>query len=73
MSGYDVTVSITVLCPCCGTELPSNAYMTQARVGGSVFERDNPFERKDRRLFITPCGTCFVSRSEVERAQGGAA
>lgn len=32
---------------------------------GSVFERDNPFERKDRRVFVTPCSDCFTHKSEI--------
>lgn len=66
MSGhYEITVSITALCVCCGKELPSSAYLTESRASEGVFHRDNPYERKDRRVFITPCAECFVPRSAV--------
>lgn len=60
---YEVTVSITALCSCCGKALPPNAYLTESKSSTSVFERDNPYERKDRRVFITPCETCFKPAS----------
>lgn len=66
MSGYEVTVSITALCVCCGKELPSSSYLTESRQSEGVFDRDNPHERKDRRVFITPCATCFAPRAYVE-------
>jgi hypothetical protein len=66
MSGnYEITVSITALCVCCGKELPSSAYLTESRASEGVFHRDNPHERKDRRVFITPCADCFVPRAAV--------
>lgn len=59
MSGYEITFSITAVCPCCGDDLPSNAYLTVSKVGNSPLDRDNPYERKDRRVFISPCTKCF--------------
>lgn len=65
MAGYEITFSITALCPCCGKELPSSHYMTEARPHEHPLDRDNPYERKDRRVFITPCPDCFVPKSEA--------
>lgn len=59
MSGYEITLSVTALCPCCGNELSSGSYLTESRVIGHPLDRDNPFERKDRRVFITPCSDCY--------------
>lgn len=57
--GYEVTVSFTALCPCCGKDLPSSSYLTQSRPSDGPFDRDMPHQRKDRRVFITPCADCF--------------
>ena len=54
MSGYDIKFSIIAVCPSCGKDLPSNSYTTSSRG-----RYDNPYERKDRRVFITPCSDCF--------------
>ena len=67
MSGYEINVSITALCPCCGQELPSNAYTTKSRPSEGASDRDNPLERTDRRVFITPCAICFVPLTAVAK------
>ena len=59
MSGYEITFSITAVCSCCGNDLPSSSYLTVSKPSGHPLDRDNPYERKDRRVFITPCGDCF--------------
>jgi hypothetical protein len=56
---YEITFSITAVCPCCGKELPPSAYLTVSKPSESPLNRDNPYERKDRRVFITPCADCF--------------
>lgn len=66
MSGYEITFSITAVCPCCGDDLPSSAYLTVSKVSEGPFDRDNPYERKDRRVFISPCTKCY----EPKRAHG---
>lgn len=66
MAGYEITLSITAVCPCCGKDLPTGSYMTASRTTGHPLERDDPFERKDRRVFITPCTDCFVWRGDVK-------
>lgn len=68
MNGYEITVSITAVCPGCGKDLPSNSYLTVSKVRGYLLERDNPYERKDRRVYITPCSDCYAPRGN-----GGAA
>lgn len=59
---YEITFSITALCPCCGKALPTSHYLTAGRPTGHPLDRDNPYERKDRRVFITPCQDCFECR-----------
>ena len=66
MNGYEITLSITALCPCCGKELPSNSYLTESKATGHPLERDNPYERKGRRVFITPCADCFEPRQQKD-------
>lgn len=65
MSGYEIKVSVTALCVCCGKELPPSAYLTKARPSEGVLDRDNPWERTDRQVFITPCADCFAPRAAV--------
>lgn len=55
---YEITVSVTPLCTCCGAEM--QVCMTGARATGYPFDRDNPLERTDRRVFISVCEKCFV-------------
>lgn len=64
MSGYEITFSVTALCPCCGEELPSNSYLTDSLPTASPLDRDNPYARKDRRVFITPCPNCFGPKKD---------
>ena len=74
MAGYEVAVSITAVCPCCGDDLPSSAYLTVSRPSEGPFDRDNPYERKDRRVFITPCAKCYEPKRndhQQNAAQGG--
>jgi hypothetical protein len=64
MSAYKIEVSITPLCSSCGEELCVG--LTESKTIHHPFERDNPYERKDRRVFITPCEKCFVYRGDVD-------
>lgn len=57
---YEITVSVTALCACCGEEILCS--MTEARPTGHPFERDNPFGRVDRRALISVCDKCFVHK-----------
>jgi hypothetical protein len=65
--GYEISFTVTAVCPCCGNDLPANSYMTASRGGGSPFDKDNPIERKDRRVFITPCADCFEWKGPADR------
>lgn len=65
MSGYEIKVSITPLCPCCGKESQSSGFVAESRAPQGVFDRDNPYERTDQRVFISPCPECFVFRGDV--------
>jgi hypothetical protein len=69
MSGYEITFSFTALCSSCGKELPSSSYMTESKPRQNGFKRDNPCERKDRRVFITPCADCFEWRDPFRAAR----
>lgn len=66
MSGYEIKVSITPLCPSCGKESQSRGFISESRAPNGVFDRDNPYERTSQRVFITPCNDCFIHRSEIE-------
>nr|MBN5162401.1 hypothetical protein [Stenotrophomonas maltophilia] len=66
MSGYEIKVSITPLCPSCGKESQLRGFIAESRAPNGVFDRDNPYERTSQRVFISPCNDCFVHRSEVE-------
>lgn len=65
---YEITFSIAALCPCCGKDLPSHSYLTESKVTGHPLERDNPYARKDRRVFITPCEECFEPKKKETAA-----
>lgn len=65
MSAYEIKVSITPLCPSCGKESHSGGFVAESRAPQGVFDRDNPTERTDQRVFITPCAECFVFRGDV--------
>ena len=60
---YEITCSITAVCPCCGKDLPSHSYLTVSKPTGSPLYRDNPYERTARRVFITPCADCYQPRA----------
>jgi hypothetical protein len=67
VAGYEVTVSFTALCPACGRELGPAHYLTADRPGprADPFDRDDPYERKDRRVFVKPC-ECFTFKPTVD-------
>lgn len=65
---YEINCSITALCPCCGKELCQSSYLTESKASTHPFDRDNPFERKDRRVFITPCPACFEPKNKEAAA-----
>lgn len=62
MSGYEIKVSVTAHCPCCGEAIPSSHYLTmdRPRTSSDPLERDNPYERCERHVFVSPCATCFT-------------
>lgn len=63
MSKYTIEVSFTPLCGSCGGELEPS--LTASLPSDSPFDRDNPYERKDRRVYVNACEKCFVHKSEV--------
>lgn len=66
MSAYKIEVSFTPLCPSCGKECHPGSFMTESKPPHGIFDRDNPYERTDRRVFVAPCTDCFVFRGDVE-------
>jgi hypothetical protein len=54
---YTIDVSITPLCPSCGAECEVG--LTESRPSNHPIDRDNPYERTDRRVFIQPCPKCY--------------
>ncbi|KRG49305.1 hypothetical protein [Stenotrophomonas beteli] len=68
MSGYEIKVSITPLCPCCGKESQSSGFVAESRAPQGVFDRDNPYGRTDQRVFISPCTDCFAPRVALNAA-----
>jgi len=64
MSGaYQIEVSITPLCTCCGEELKVG--FTQSKPSSDPLNRDNPYERTDRRVFIHACEKCFIFKGDI--------
>lgn len=64
MTKYEITCSVTPLCTSCGEEL--DASMAESRNTGHPINRDNPFERVDRRVFVSVCGKCFLHISAYD-------
>ena len=64
MPGYEITFSITAVCSRCGKDLPDSSYLTVSKPASGPLDRDNPYERKDRRVFITPCADCFEPKQK---------
>jgi hypothetical protein len=60
MSSHSVEVTFTPLCCSCGKELECGMAQSDPSRAQGIFERDNPTERKDRRVFVTPCKDCFT-------------
>jgi hypothetical protein len=54
---YTIEVSITPLCASCGEEL--KVVVTQSRTPTGPLDRDNPYERTHRRVFISACDKCY--------------
>lgn len=61
MTPYKIEVSIMPLCTSCGSEL--RAGPTQSRP--KPLDRDNPYERTDRRVYVEACTKCFVHKSDI--------
>lgn len=64
---YEIEVSVTLLCSSCGGELSN--LLTESRFTHDPFNLDNPYERKDRRVLVSPCEKCFVHRSQLPTAE----
>lgn len=63
MTTHTISVTITPLCTCCGKELQVGG--TESRTSDNPFERDNPYERKDQRIFVYACTECFIWKGDL--------
>lgn len=54
---YSIEVKLTPLCSSCGKELEVG--VTQSRPS-EVLDRDNPYERTHRFVFIGACPDCYT-------------
>lgn len=59
MSKHAIEVSFTPLCSSCGEELACLMSQSDNRLITGIFERDNPSERKDQRVFVEACKNCY--------------
>lgn len=64
MGAYKLEVSFTPLCSACGKELEVG--MTESKATNHPLERDNPYERKDRRVFVYACEDCFIFKGDLK-------
>lgn len=60
---YTIDVSITPLCPSCGAECEVG--FTESKKPTHPIDRDNPYERTHRRVFIHPCPACYAFKGET--------
>lgn len=58
---YTIEVSITPLCTCCGGEL--QILCTESKPSHNPLDRDNPFGRTHRRVFVQTCDKCFERKA----------
>lgn len=68
MSKYIIECSITPVCPSCGKDIGIGSTLSKPYDPSvtNVLDRDNPFERAHRRVFVYACDDCFVHRSKVK-------
>lgn len=64
MSKYDITVSLTPICPSCGKDLAIG--FTLSKPTERPLERDDPLSRVDRRVFVHSCPVCFVFKPHAD-------
>lgn len=67
MSTHEISIRITPVCTCCGEELREGGLI--ARPTGVIFERDDPSERVEQRLFVDACPKCFAFLPDVDADQ----
>ena len=59
---HEIKVSITPLCASCGGELTVGG--TESKPTNHPFERDDPWNRVDQRVFIYHCPKCFLHKTD---------
>ncbi|MFU1927529.1 hypothetical protein ACLQ9J_04270 [Bordetella hinzii] len=67
MSKYEITVSVTPVCPSCGKDLAVG--FTLSNPTNHPLERDDPLARADRRVFVHSCPDCFVFKPDADGMQ----
>ncbi len=60
MSKYTIEVSVTPCCTSCGEELGVGGTIPDNSRDRGPLRKDNPYERKDQRVFVYACQKCFV-------------
>ena len=66
-TSYSVEVTVTPLCSSCGGELEVGC--TQSQSTGNPLERDNPYERTHRRVFVMACPDCYTFTGGKEQTK----
>lgn len=61
---HTITVGFIPLCASCGDELGTGSTQSDPNYKrSSPFDRDNPGERKEQRVFVSACPKCFVFKA----------
>lgn len=58
---HEITAVFIPICTVCGGELETGFVQSDmGRTQNSTFDRDNPSERREQRVFVSACKECFV-------------
>lgn len=63
-SKYCIEVSFTPICTSCGKELEIS--MTKSELTNYPAPMDNPYERKDRIVYVRACVDCYIHKNRVQ-------
>lgn len=63
---HAITVGFTPLCTSCGGELETGITQADPKRQHGIFDRDNPTERTEQRVFVGACPNCFIYRNNEE-------
>lgn len=62
---YEITVSVQPICTSCGGELEIGC--TEHRPSSNPLDRDNPYERTARRVYVHACPKCYVFKGDLPK------